>query len=212
MNGMSWPPGSILKHWIDAATNCPSYLSPADVEAQIAAAPLAWAAVANVHFVRTDDQAEANILSYWDPSVHRDDPDYLAETQEPVNPSPTTQLLNRLDPNVAGGWTLRLLYLTEIHEIGHALGEIHSPAGVASIMSAVMNQSLDGLTPFDIQNIQADYGPSNPPITLQLPDGGTLVYTPPVTPTDAVGPFAPTTLQLPDGSTLVLQYEPPPRG
>lgn len=208
MNGMSWPPGSVLKHWIDAATHCPSYLDPVDVEAQIAAAPLPWAAASNVRFERTDDRSAANILSYWDPAVHSDDPYYLAETQEPVNPSPTTQLLNRLDPNVAGGWTLRLLYLAEIHEIGHALGQVHSPAGVASIMSPVINQALTGITPYDTANVQADYGPAT--ITLQLPDGGTLVYTPPAQWNPVTGrTYDPTTLQLPDGSQLVLQYVPP---
>lgn len=209
MDGMKWPPGSILKHWIDARTNCPSYLDPDQVEAQIAAAPLAWSAVANVYFERTENRAEANLLSYWDPAVRQDNPDYLAETQEPVTPAPTTQLLNRIDPGVAGGWTIRLLYLTEVHEIGHFLGQIHAPDGTPSIMSPVIDQSLSGLTPFDVANIQADYGPANPPITLRLPDGGTLVYTPPAEPSAAAGPFAPTTLPLPDGSTLVLQYVPP---
>lgn len=208
MDGMSWPAGSVLKHWIDARTNCPSNLDPDQVEAQIAAAPLAWCAVADVRFERTNDQAEANLLSYWDPTVEGVNCDYLALTQLPEQPTPSTQLHNRLDPDVAGGWTLRLLYLTEVHEIGHFLGQIHSPAGVPAIMSAVINQSLDGLTPFDVANIQADYGPANPPIRIQLPDGGTLVYTPPPSPTAAAGPFAPTSIALPDGATIVLQFTP----
>lgn len=213
MEGYGWPRGTTLTYWIDAVTGCPPGLDPAQAEAQIAAAPLAWEAVCGIRFQRVSDRAQANIVTTWDATVALVDDDYdLARTDLPVAGGPA-QLRNRLNPEPRAGWTLPRLYLAEIHEFGHAIGQVHSPAGLRSIMSAYLDESLSGPTVFDENNARADYGPPVPAapstITLRLPDGGTLVYTTPAVPTVAAGPFDPVTVPLPDGSQLTLTYVPP---
>lgn len=213
MNGYAWPKGTLLPYYIDAATGCPAGLDPAAVDAQIDAAFQVWPKVCGARLVRTTDRSQARIVSVWDPGVEAYDNDYdLARTDLPDNPDASTVLVNRLNPSPAAGWTLRRLYIAEIHEIGHALGLVHAPDGVLSIMSAWLNESLSGPTAYDVQNAVADCGPpaapAPAPIRLELPDGGTLVYTAAATPTVAADVYSPTTVDLPGGGHLVIQFTP----
>lgn len=162
MNGYRWPAGTLLTYWIDAATGCPPYLDPAAadvaIEAGITTPGLYTAGV--LSYQRVADPAQARILCYWDGTVAGDNPYYLAETELPLEPTPTTQLHNRIDPNVAGGWTLPRLCLSEVHEGLHAVGQVHAPEGVRSAISAVLDETVRGLTDFDVANLRRDYPPA----------------------------------------------------
>jgi hypothetical protein len=215
MQGYKWPYGTLLHYWIDMATDCPAELDPQKADFYAETGLTAWALHCGIRYARVQDRSQAQILCYWDPTVEYSDGDNdLALTELPLNPGPTTQLTNRLNPAPRGGWTLNRLFLTEIHEGGHAIGQVHAPADVLSIMSPVLNESLHGPTSFDAANAVADYGPGQKEIHALLVNGGQLVYTDPAPgQTLAVPPgvqYAPTEITLPDGSTLTLSFRPPP--
>lgn len=201
---MVWPRGTVVKYWMDLATGCPPELDPVAADAASAEGLTGWAEACGIRYVRVADRSQANLVTYWDPSVGVANPEWLALTQMPLGATPATQLLNRLNPRPFDDlgrplpWTIKRLYLTQLHEGGHGIGQIHAPKGEPSIMSERINETLLGLTAFDVSNAQADYGPPAAPPAVEPDPAPPRAY-------------APTTFLLPDGATVTLQYTPPPR-
>jgi len=63
------------------------------------------------------------------------------------------------------------LYLTLLHEVGHAIGISHAPDGTVAVMAAFLNSSLRALQPWDIAQGQRRYG--KPVGGAPGPTGGT---------------------------------------
>lgn len=51
------------------------------------------------------------------------------------------------------------LYVTVLHELGHALGIGHAPQGTTAVMSPFLQSQLRGLMPWDVQEVRRRYGP-----------------------------------------------------
>ena len=163
-----WPPGLTLPWYLDAAN-----VDAATVAA--AAAPIAygiglWETVAGVSLPYVTDSAQARLIVRFvldladDPTVPENRAQQLAWlsgvelglTDEPLSVSTQSQLVMRLNPNPAGGWTVRRLAQVALHECGHFLGLDHMDG--PSCMEAYLDESIDRPQPADVAQAQARYG------------------------------------------------------
>ena len=62
------------------------------------------------------------------------------------------------------------------HEIGHALGLDHAPAGAPDLMAPTYRPGLRTLQPGDVQRVQALYGKPSPPPPAPGPAPGRWLY------------------------------------
>lgn len=74
------------------------------------------------------------------------------------------------------------LWMVVLHEVMHALGVPHAPAGVTAVIAPTYNPKLAGLQSYDIQQLQKRYGPPKAapttpttPTNPTTPNGGSAM-------------------------------------
>lgn len=125
--------------------------------------PENWAEVVNV--VSTSGQGRTDDLDGLG--------GVLAWSELPCAARPNSRLRQVYDR--AESWTEHSLYLVAAHEIGHALGIPH--LGPGALMAPYLNLSLTGLTPADVAEAVARYGPrasASPPVPPAPPASAPL--------------------------------------
>jgi len=159
--------------WDQAANNLNTHLNVdyagGNWKRDLAKALQTWASVANINVVQTSDSnADFNTsgLSQGDPrfgDVRFGGYDFgnqtsLAQTYYPPPNGVTAAGDVEVNTNFKWGPNAPYdLYSVMLHETGHSLGLAHSPQPTA-VMNAVYGGVRTGLTPFDVEGIQAIYG------------------------------------------------------
>lgn len=143
------------------AFDAPVTLLNFDAGAVIAEAFAAWAAVANLRFLRVADSNAVDIRFGLD---FIDGPNnVLGRTlttfngQQILFADVVFDLGDSFSPTGAGAPFS--FFLLALHEIGHALGLNHQD-GLPAVMNSTLNESLTGLTADDVAGVQAIYGPA----------------------------------------------------
>ncbi len=129
---------------------------PSFYQDEVRAAFDAWEAVADIDFVEVQDSSNVDIrlgIGAVDGNGSTLGVAYTSSFGGSL--IRVNIILDRADYNSVGDSSE--LYLTVLHEIGHAIGLDHEN-DVSSIMSAFINTSLTGLTADDIAGAQALYG------------------------------------------------------
>jgi hypothetical protein len=145
-----------------------SQLTPAQIEAELAAAFAMWEEVAKISFVEVPPGTRADILigAQVDPEGWAfADVFYDLASSEPVKPisralvclNPTRMWKIGFDGNLRS-YDLRYTFA---HEIGHAIGLDH-PAGGAQIMGYRYEELFRALQPGDVRGAVALYGARRP--------------------------------------------------
>ncbi|HXS24435.1 MAG TPA: matrixin family metalloprotease [Gemmatimonadales bacterium] len=179
-----WPDAHAY-FWIDFS-RVPPPLTSEDFSAAVAWAVEQWQSACDFVFTPVTNSVYARLVCSF--GLLDESGVELGLTQEPCGVDPRAQLWSKY--NTVAAWSPARLKLTVLHELGHFLGLQHAPDGTKSIMSAILDESLTGLTPYDIATIQALYGqhpsavgtPATPspqsqtydPVEIPLPTGGKL--------------------------------------
>lgn len=115
--------------------------------------------VCAVRFYLTTNPATANIvasLGYLDGRGGE-----VALSQEPFEGmTAQSQLLQTFEAIDLNDLDSNGQFIAFLHELGHCLGRGHSDPGTPSVMSATLDTTLRGLTPYDVAELVALCGPS----------------------------------------------------
>lgn len=183
-----WPDAHAY-FWVDFS-RVPAPLTSADFSAAVAWAAHQWEMACDFVFSAVTRANYARLICSFDlidPSGEE-----LGLTEEPCGVPANAQLTSKY--NTVAAWSPERLKLTVLHELGHFLGLQHAPEGTPSIMSAILDESLSGLTPYDVSTVQALYGPH--PSAADSP----------ATPAPQSQTYDPVEIPLPTGGKLRVQF------
>lgn len=169
-----WPMGRIA--W--RQTVALGTLSPDVIAGCYARAWSAWSEVCGIQPVAVALPDFANFWAYssdgTDQGFDADDT-ILALTELPCRATQDTSIWQRINDHEV--WTEDFLYGVLLHEIGHALGLVHT-AEPNETMNPYYNPALTGLTPGAIAEGVSRYGPpiapTPAPAPAPSPDGRTI--------------------------------------